>query len=299
MKAVEIDGVYKSYNGVEAVAGVSFDVGEGELFGLIGPDGAGKTTLFKMMTSLVLPDKGTVKILGLETKTDFRKIRKVIGYMPGRFSLYQDLSVQENLHFFATIFGTSIAEKIHLIKDIYQQLEPFKNRRAGKLSGGMKQKLALCCALIHDPLILFLDEPTTGVDAVSRVEFWDILKKLKKQGISIIVSTPYMDEAVKCERIALVQSGKFLDLDTPENLSFKYQKPLYAVGSDENYRLLKELRLASFSDRVEPFGMYLHLTAKSQLSVDFLKDFMRSKGHRSIFAKPINATIEDLFLDLM
>src|SRR6187397_3163643 len=236
MPAVVVENIVKRYglkkDEVIALQGISFNVEEGELFGLIGPDGAGKTSLFRILTTLLLADKGTATVNKLDVVKDFRQIRKRVGYMPGRFSLYQDLTVEENLNFFATVFNTSIEENYELIKDIYRQIEPFKTRRAGKLSGGMKQKLALCCALIHKPTVLFLDEPTTGVDAVSRKEFWDMLKRLKDQGITILVSTPYMDEANLCDRIALIQEGKLLSIDTPDHIISKYPEPLYAVKSD-------------------------------------------------------------------
>jgi ABC-2 type transport system ATP-binding protein len=210
---------YGKKNEVLAVDHVSFSVNDGEIFGLIGPDGAGKTSIFRMLTTLLLPDSGSASVAGFDVVKDYKQIRNTVGYMPGRFSLYPDLSVEENLNFFATIFETTIQKNYDLIKEIYVQLEPFKKRRAGKLSGGMKQKLALCCALIHKPTVLFLDEPTTGVDPVSRKEFWEMLKRLKAQGITILVSTPYMDEAGLCDRIALIQNGKILSIETPANIS--------------------------------------------------------------------------------
>src|SRR3984957_12003423 len=240
MAAITLNNITKTYNkgAVLAVDKATFEVAEGETFGLIGPDGAGKTSIFRVLTTLLLPDGGNATVAGFDVVKDYEKIRNSIGYMPGRFSLYQDLTVEENLNFFATIFNTSVKENYDLIKDIYVQIEPFKDRRAGKLSGGMKQKLALCCALIHKPRVLFLDEPTTGVDAVSRVEFWDMLKRLKHQGISILVSTPYMDEAILCDRIALIQSGKILSIDTPDNTVKKYPGELYGVHSANTHRLL-------------------------------------------------------------
>lgn len=211
-----INNITKRYGAVSALKGVSFEVGKGELFGLIGPDGAGKTTLFRLLTTLLKPDEGSAQVEGLDIIHDYRKIRNIVGYMPGKFSLYQDLSVEENLEFFASLFGGTVEENYDLIAPIYSQIEPFKDRRAGRLSGGMKQKLALSCALIHRPKVLFLDEPTTGVDAVSRSEFWDMLAGLKEYGITILVSTPYMDEAGRCDRIALINEGKILKIDTPE-----------------------------------------------------------------------------------
>ena len=223
---VTVNHIVKTYNkgSVHAVHDISFSVEKGELFGLIGPDGAGKTSIFRILTTLLLADKGDASVNGLNVVRDYRAIRNCIGYMPGKFSLYQDLTVGENLNFFAALFGTTVRANYDLVKDIYEQIEPFKTRRAGKLSGGMKQKLALCCALIHKPVVLFLDEPTTGVDAVSRKEFWDMLKRLKAQGITILVSTPYMDEAVRCDRIALIQSGKILSIDAPEKIMQQYPK---------------------------------------------------------------------------
>src|SRR3546814_131508 len=244
MVAVTLNHITKTYDKgkVLAVDGVSFEVGKGELFGLIGPDGAGKTSIFRILTTVLLPDEGSASVAGFDVVNDYRAIRNRVGYMPGRFSLYQDLTVRENLEFFATVFGTSIEANYTLIKDIYDQIAPFNNRRAGKLSGGMKQKLALCCALIHKPEVLLLDEPTTGVDAVSRRELWDMLKQLKQQGITVLVSTPYMDEADLCESITLIQKGRIMSVDTPENLTGDYPVPLYAVKSADLYRLLNDLR---------------------------------------------------------
>ena len=242
MNIVEARELKRNYRNVEALKGISFDVPKGEIFGIIGPDGAGKTTLFRILTTLLLADSGSATVNGLDVVKDFKLIRKQVGYMPGRFSLYQDLSVEENLTIFASIFNTTIKENYHLIKDIYQQIEPFNKRRAGALSGGMKQKLALSCALIHKPTVLFLDEPTTGVDPVSRKEFWDMLANLKNQGITILVSTPYMDEASLCDRIALIQEGKFLKINTPKNIVDQFEKTLWSVQSHEMSRLLTDLR---------------------------------------------------------
>lgn len=297
--SIRIENISKSFESVKAVKGVSFDVAKGELFGLIGPDGAGKTTLFKMLTSLLIPDGGQAFVEGFHTVNDYKKIRKIIGYMPGKFSLYQDLTIEENLNFFATIFGTTIEENYELIEEIYIQIEPFNKRRAGKLSGGMKQKLALCCALVHEPKVLFLDEPTTGVDAVSRAEFWEMLKRLKEKGITILVSTPYMDEASLCERIALIQDGNIPQIDTPENIKNNYGKPLFAVRSNDFYRLLNEMREQPFAERVEPFGEYLHLTTNAGVSEKQIFDYLQNSGHSQIELNKIDATIEDVFLDLM
>jgi len=297
--AIEIQDIGKSFNGVPALEQINLQVGKGELFGLIGPDGAGKTTLFKILTTLLIPDQGAATVEGFDTVKDYKKIRKIIGYMPGQFSLYPDLTVEENLNFFATIFGTTIKENYHLIEEIYVQIEPFRKRRAGKLSGGMKQKLALCCALIHRPEVLFLDEPTTGVDAVSRAEFWEMLKRLKTYGISILVSTPYMDEAALCERVALIQKGKILRVSTPEGIENGYQKPLYAIRAKAFYRLLNELRAMDFTERVAPFGEYLHFTTKQEINMEELKNLLEKSAHEELEIKPISASIEDVFLDLM
>lgn len=299
MSDIYVQGVGKSFEDTQALKDISFEVAEGELFGLIGPDGAGKTTLFRILTSLLIPDEGHAVICGYDSVKEYKQIRRTIGYMPGRFSLYQDLSVEENLEFFATIFGTTIKENYALIEDIYVQIEPFKKRRAGKLSGGMKQKLALCCALIHRPKVLFLDEPTTGVDAVSRDEFWAMLKRLKSQGISIMVSTPYMDEASLCDRIALIQNGALLAVDTPKQIIQGYTKSLYEVKSDQFYQLLQDLRGADFVERVEPFGEFLHLSSHAPLNLAEVENFMQSKGHSNSLIRETQANIEDVFLDLM
>src|SRR6187431_440539 len=265
MPAVTLKNISKTYEGgkLKAVNDISFDVEQGELFGLIGPDGAGKTSIFRILTTVLLPDKGQATVGGLDVVKEYRAIRNKVGYMPGKFSLYQDLTVAENLKFFATIFKTTIEENYNLIRDIYEQIKPFNNRPAGKLSGGMKQKLALCCALIHKPEVLFLDEPTTGVDAVSRKEFWEMLKQLKQQQITIMVSTPYMDEASLCDRIALIQNGNIMSLDTPQNIIARFPVPLYAVKSKDIYRLLKNFRSDPAVESCYAFGEYLHLTLKN------------------------------------
>ena len=258
----------KKFGATDALKNISFEVSKGEIFGLIGPDGAGKTTLFRILASLILADSGTAFVDGLDVVKDYAELRKHIGYMPGRFSLYQDLSVEENLNFYATIFNTTIQENYHLVKDIYQHIEPFKHRRAGKLSGGMKQKLALSCALIHKPKVLFLDEPTTGVDPVSRKEFWEMLRRLKEDGITIIVSTPYMDEANLCDRIALIQNGRIFSIETPENIVKQFKKKLFMVKSDNNYVLLEKLRNNPQVESVFMFGDNLHVTFNGQWKQD-------------------------------
>ena len=280
-------------------AGISFDVKRGEIFGIIGPDGAGKTTLFRILTTLILAESGTAAIDGFDVVRDYKEIRKRVGYMPGRFSLYQDLTVEENLEFFATVFNTTIEENYELVKDIYVQIEPFKKRRAGKLSGGMKQKLALSCALIHKPSVLFLDEPTTGVDPVSRKEFWGMLQKLRDQGITILVSTPYMDEASLCDRIALIQNGQFLKIDTPKNIVSQFADVLWAAKSDNRHKLLEDLRKDEQVKSSFAFGDSIHVTVSSeQLSVNSLKEYLIGLGHKNIKIEAIEPTIEDCFMEL-
>lgn len=303
MAIVQLNNIIKTYNkgSVLAVDNVSLSVNEGELFGLIGPDGAGKTSIFRILTTLLLADKGTASVNGWDVVNDYHKIRNNVGYMPGKFSLYQDLSVEENLEFFATIFGTTIAENYHLIKDIYVQLEPFKDRRAGKLSGGMKQKLALCCALIHKPVVLFLDEPTTGVDPVSRKEFWNMLKRLKEQGITIVVSTPYMDEANLCDRIALMQNGKIMSIETPENIIQNYKNELWAVASPSMHTLLKDLREFDLTESCYAFGDSLHLSFKvhSENNRNETLAYLENHKHNNVEMSRINPGIEDCFISLM
>ncbi len=302
MAIVSVDNLRLSYDKgrVQALKGVTFDVGEGEIFGLIGPDGAGKTSLFRILTTLLLADSGTAVVDGLDVVKDYKKIRQHIGYMPGRFSLYQDLTVEENLSFFATVFNTTIEENYHLVEDIYRQIEPFRQRKAGKLSGGMKQKLALSCALIHAPRVLFLDEPTTGVDPVSRKEFWEMLQKLKKNfKLSIIVSTPYMDEAVQCDRIALIQEGQFLTIDTPDNIIKAYTQTLWAVRSDKMHRLLTDLRGIKGVKTAFAFGENHHATVDpSVMSIDSLREQLDAHGHRNIVIEAVEPSIEDCFMNL-
>lgn len=296
MIAVSVENITKKYDSVTALNNISFEANAGEIFGIIGPDGAGKTTLFRILTTLLLADSGKAFIDGNDVIADYKQIRQKIGYMPGKFSLYQDLTIEENLNFFATIFHTTIEENYHLIEDIYIQIEPFKKRRAGKLSGGMKQKLALCCALIHKPTVLFLDEPTTGVDPVSRKEFWEMLRKLKEQNISILVSTPYMDEASLCDRIAFIQQGHFLDIDTPKNIISKFNDKLWAVESDNMYRLLLDLRNNNHIKSCFSFGESHHITVDDMLTIDKLKRYLQEKGHIHINIQPIEPSIEDCFM---
>ena len=297
---IEINSISKSYNDTLALDQVGFQVKKNELFGLIGPDGGGKTTLFRILTTLLLPESGSAKLDGMDVVKDYKKIREIIGYMPGRFSLYQDLSVEENLNFFATVFDTTLEENYDLIADIYKQIEPFKKRLAGRLSGGMKQKLALSCALIHKPKILILDEPTTGVDAVSRMEFWQMLKKLQSKGITILVSTPYMDEASLCDRIALIQNGKILSIDTPQNTTKKFPKKLLAINAESKYKLITDLRNYPNSGTVYPFGEFVHFTAENNKpDIDELTNYLTEKGNKNIQIIHADANIEDCFMELM
>lgn len=301
MDAIIANHLFKSFEKgkIKALEDISFEVKQAELFGLIGPDGAGKTTLFRILATLLLAESGDASVDGLDVKKDYKAIRKRVGYMPGKFSLYQDLSVEENLTFFAHVFGTTIEQNYHLIKDIYQQLEPFKTRKAGKLSGGMKQKLALCCALIHEPSVLFLDEPTTGVDPVSRKEFWEMLKYLKSEGITILVSTPYMDEASLCDRVALMQKGKILDIDTPVGIIEKYPKKIWSIHASNMYALLQVARAFPNTHTCFGFGESHHLTLKNddedyQAFCQYVQEHYREPFQ----IQEITATIEDCFMAL-
>jgi ABC-type multidrug transport system ATPase subunit len=299
---IHIESISKSYGKkkeIPAVTNFSLDVDNGELFGLIGPDGAGKTTLFRILTTLLLPDAGSATVKGWDVVKDYKRIRNSVGYMPGRFSLYQDLTVEENLNFFATIFNTSITKNYELIKDIYVQIEPFKNRRAGQLSGGMKQKLALCCALIHRPEVLFLDEPTTGVDAVSRKEFWEMLKKLKSQGITILVSTPYMDEAALCDKVALIQQGMRMAMETPDGIVSQFGHPIWAVRATAMLPLLKDLQQLQGIVNAYPSGVYHHVVFKKNVIVSQILESVLPKNHPGLEWKETTPSIEDCFMLLM
>jgi len=308
---IEIKNISKSYGDVQAVSDISFTVAENELFGVIGPDGAGKSTLFRMIISLLIPDSGDIRMWGINPVSQYRQVREIVGYMPGRFSLYEDLSVEENLEFFASVFGTSIEENYDLIKDIYVQIEPFKKRKAGKLSGGMKQKLALSCALIHKPRFLVLDEPTTGVDAVSRKEFWEMLASLKDKGITILVSTPYMDEANMCDRVALMQNGQIMGLDTPEVLTSQFNELLFGIKSSNLYKCINDLREYQFAGRVYPFGEYLHYVDKRgvefekgngkelQIIMVDIKEYLQNRGNEAVEVIEVKPDIEDRFIQLM
>lgn len=298
--AIQVQNVSKSYKDVEALKDVSFEVRDSELFGVIGPDGAGKTTLFRILTTLLKPGSGFAKMAGHDVVEDYKKIRNLVGYMPGRFSLYQDLSVEENLEFFATTFGTTIEENYDLIKDIYVQIEPFKTRLAGKLSGGMKQKLALSCALIHRPEILVLDEPTTGVDAVSRKEFWEMLVRLKKEGITIIVSTPYMDEASICDRVALMQNGEIMEIDNPEHIVNKFDREVFTIQAKNMYHLLRDMQNFEHTHSVYPFGDSLHfISNRKEQTGHEVHQYLESRGHVSVEITKIHPNIEDVFMELM
>ncbi len=298
-----VSEMYKSFGKkkeINALTNINLNVEAGTLFGLIGPDGAGKTTLFRILTTLMLPDSGTAEIAGLNIVKDYGLLRKKLGYMPGRFSLYQDLTVAENLTFYASIFNTTIEKNYHLIKDIYVQLEPFATRRAGALSGGMKQKLALCCALIHKPEVLFLDEPTTGVDAVSRKEFWQMLNKLKMEGMTLFVSTPYMDEASLCDRIGLIHHGSILSQNTPLEIAGNFEYDLFGVRlnkmNDGRKSLIKMKKVAD----CYAFGDFLHVKAiKGDLRIKEIDDYLVHCGYNSIEVIPLRATIEDCFIDLL
>lgn len=300
MSIVSVQNLTKSYGETEALKGISFEVAEGELFGFIGPDGAGKTTLFRILTTLLTPDGGTAEVLAQDVVENYRRVRTQLGYMPGDFSLYEDLSVRENMDFFASVFGTTLEENYDLVAPIYSQLEPFEDRRAGALSGGMKQKLALSCALIHKPELLILDEPTTGVDAVSRQEFWEMLQKLKAQDITIIASTPYMDEAEQCDRVALINEGIILKIETPEKVVEGFQKPLLAVKADNRYRLIQVLRNYKWTASAQPFGEYVHYTdQREQPDAEALSTYLQEAGLSEVEVVKTEPDIEDSFMALM
>jgi drug efflux transport system ATP-binding protein len=299
--AIRAESISKKFGTTVALDRVSFSVEHGELFGFIGPDGAGKTTLFRILVSLLIPDTGRASVLGLDVVRDYRALRQQVGYMPGRFSLYPDLSVYENLTFFASVFGTTIEREYEQIEPIYVQLEPFKDRRAAALSGGMKQKLALCCALVHRPDILFLDEPTTGVDAVSRREFWGLLGRLKEKGLTTVVSTPYMDEATRCDRIALVHRGRLLGADTPDAITRAFERPLLGIRAKDRYKALLALRTYEHAHSAYPFGDVIHYTDKRvgaslDAIVQDLKIFLNGKGFADASIEALTPTVEDSFI---
>jgi ABC-2 type transport system ATP-binding protein len=289
----------RKYGDFSALSDIHLEISRGEIFGLIGPDGAGKTTFFRILSTLILPDRGSAKVLGFDVVREYKRIRAEVGYMPGRFSLYQDLTVEENLRFYASIFAVKIQENYHLIKNIYQPLEPFRKRRAGKLSGGMKQKLALACALIHKPRLLILDEPTTGVDAVSRKEFWEHLRELKQEGITILVSTPYMDEAQRCDRLALLQSGRILDLGNPEQIRSGFEGKLFSLESGNRYQTLKLMRTFREVNSVQAFGQILHFNLVPGVSTEVIYNRLIEAGTESVKILEIDPGIEDCFMQKM
>ena len=298
-KVIESSGISKKFGETQALKDITFSVNESEIFGFIGPDGAGKTTLFRIITTLLLPDEGEMRILGMDCISGYKELRRNIGYMPGRFSLYQDLSVEENLEFYATVFGTTVKENYDLISDIYSHIEPFKKRLADKLSGGMKQKLALSCALIHKPKLLVLDEPTTGVDAVSRSEFWIMLAKLRQYNITIILSTPYMDEAMKCDRVALIQGGNILSIDQPQKIKEGFSRKLFSARAPEKYLLIKTLREFPATITAYPFGDSVHVTFRDDRIDGSLYDYLKTAGLSNVTITESVAGIEDRFLELM
>jgi len=303
--SVIVESLVKHYGPTAALGGISLAVEPGELFGVIGPDGAGKSTLFRILVTVLLPDAGTATVDGLDVVADYRAIRQRVGYMPGRFSLYPDLTVRENLEFFASVFGTTVGAEYDFIAPIYSQIEPFDDRRAGDLSGGMKQKLALSCALVHRPRVLILDEPTTGVDAVSRVEFWDMLAELRAGGITTLVSTPYMDEAARCDRIALLQNGRLLRApDTPAAVAASFDAPLVRVrAAGDRARLLAALRALGGVRSADVFGEWVHVTGAGAHDAAALADSIRrsldANGFQDVVAEPTEPSVEDVFMALM
>jgi len=298
--SIHAENITKRYGNKTALDDIMFDVAKGELFGFIGPDGAGKTTLFRIIASLLIPDRGSMTVYGLDPVKDYIKLRKILGYMPGKFSLYQDLTVEENLKFFAGIFNTTPEANYDLVKDIYSHIEPFKKRKAGKLSGGMKQKLALSCALIHKPEVLILDEPTTGVDAVSRIEFWEILARLRESGITIVVSTPYMDEASRCDRVALIQNGSIMSIDTPEAIRNNFGRALWTVRADDIYRLLGDLRRFKATRTAFPFGEHIHVSLSDEsVTPAEIIAYLQAAGHTDVRVTRIEPSIEDCFMEMM
>lgn len=310
MNAIEVKHIAKNYGKVRALNNVTLSIPEGETFGLIGADGAGKTSLFRILTTLLIPDGGTATVEGLDTVKDYREIRKIVGYMPGRFSLYGDLTVKENLEFFASIFETTIEKNRYLIDEIYRQIEPFNNRRAAALSGGMKQKLALCCSLIHSPKVLFLDEPTTGVDPVSRKELWDMLEHLRDKGVTIMASTPYMDEAKQCQRISFIKEGSIIKTDTPQNIIKDFGEPLYAISADNMHKLLKDVRSFDGIKSCYAFGDTHHFTCNGKenraansnndgsFSLQKLEDYLSGIKYKNVVISNIEPSIEDCYMKL-
>ena len=299
MKSVDVHNICKSYGDVRALEDVSFEAEKGEMFGIIGPDGSGKSTLFRILTTLLFADSGSAYVDGRDVVREYKKVRSAVGYMPGRFSLYGDLTVDENLNFFATLFNTTVKENYHLIEEIFKHIAPFGDRKASALSGGMKQKLALSCALIHKPSVLFLDEPTTGVDPVSRKEFWQMLGNLKRDGITIIVSTPYMDEAVLCDRIALINEGSFMKIDTPLNITKSYRSRLFAVSGENMPQMLRDLRSMPFVKSAFSFGKAHHVALNEGVgSAELLSDELGGMGHMEFLIEEIEPSIEDCYLSI-
>ncbi len=299
---IQIENISKSFDDIFALKDINLSVKPGELFGFIGPDGAGKTTLFRILTSLLIPDKGKAIVGEYDVVKDYKQIRRNTGYMPGRFSLYMDLTVEENLNFYASIFNTTVKENYELIKDVYEQIEPFKKRRAGALSGGMKQKLALSCALIHSPDIIILDEPTTGVDAVSRMEFWELLKKMQKRGMTIVVSTPYMDEAALCDRVALIQKGTLLAVDKPDNIVKQYSGKLFSIKANDMYRLISDLEKLENTKHIFRFGETIHITTEADDDDRYrtmVLSNLENAGYKDIIIERVEPVIEDCFLSFM
>ena len=299
--AIVVRDVHLARGATRAVDGVSFTVPRGERFGVIGPDGAGKTTLFRMLTTLLVPDRGTAVVLGHDVAGAPWAVRPQLGYMPGRFALYPDLSVAENLAVYADVFDTTVEAGMARIAPIWSQLAPFTARRAGALSGGMKQKLALCCALVHRPTLLVLDEPTTGVDAVSRREFWDLLDTLRSDDLTILVSTPYMDEASRCDRVALMQGGRFLAVDTPAAISAGFPLPLFALRAADRIGMLATLRAFPHAVGAWPFGETVHYTdARPGIAPEVvlaeLRAWAASRGIADLAGEAITAGIEDVFI---
>ncbi len=301
MPEIVIQHINKRFGKVQALKDINITVENGEVFGLVGPDGAGKSTMFNILTTLLKPDSGEVEVLGMDVVKDYLQIRQVIGYLPGVFSLYPDLSVQENLAFFATMYKSSILDNMSLIKPIWKQLVPFKDRPAGKLSGGMKQKLALCCALIHKPKLLFLDEPTTGVDPVSRREFWDILKDIQHKGVTVVVSTPYMDEATRCDRIALIQNGEIIKIDTPNKIISNFRGHLFTMKTDDIFGLMQLMEQFELRCNYYPYGEHFHIAFYDEVekALPAFEEFLQQHEREHGEIKPITPNIEDCFIELI
>ncbi len=302
MQAVTIKNINKTYSDkIVALKDISFEVQMGEIFGLVGPDGAGKSTFFNIVTTLLFADSGSINLLGYDVESDYLKVRQIIGYLPGVFSLYPDLTVDENLKFFAVMYKSSLKDNMELIRPIWMQLEPFKKRKAGKLSGGMKQKLALCCALIHKPELLLLDEPTTGVDPVSRKEFWDILKNIQQQGITVVISTPYVDEATRCDRIGLIQSGEIIKIDTPSNIVNNFKGELYSLRTKMIFPLLQAMERCPIKSVYYPYGEYLHVVFYN-MDEKTLPEFIRFLDDNKLDysdLKKMMPSVEDCFIELI